>query len=177
MVAIFGFTKVTEFEIFFFFFYGREGGCESVSVLWKFGTQWTVHVSEFVYEGWLNNTTIINLIFIDPCIVVWLSRNTNKMQLVIEFIIPKLTESSTCFERHTAHHQELWTVFAASGLYTARLLLMKFDAEWHNYDYTCRVTRLLLPNQVGALLDSSWNVMAHGNAGRGSEGETGEWSG
>jgi len=40
------------------------------------------------------------------------------MQLVIEFIIPKFIEGSTCLERHTAHHQELWTVFAASGLYT-----------------------------------------------------------
>ena len=39
------------------------------------------------------------------------------MQLVIEFIIPKFIEGSTCFERHTAHHQELQTVFAASGLY------------------------------------------------------------
>jgi hypothetical protein len=36
-----------------------------------------------------------------------LSINTNKMQLVIEFIIPKFTEGLTCFERHTAHHQEL----------------------------------------------------------------------
>ena len=36
-----------------------------------------------------------------------LSRNTNKMQLVIEFIIPKFSEGSTYFERHTAHHQEL----------------------------------------------------------------------
>ena len=40
------------------------------------------------------------------------------MQLVIEFIIPGFIEGSTCFERHTAHHQELQTVFAASGLYT-----------------------------------------------------------
>jgi hypothetical protein len=24
-------------------------------------------------------------------------------------------------------------------------------------------------------VESSWNVMAHGDAGRGSEGETGEW--
>jgi len=40
------------------------------------------------------------------------------MQLVIEFIIPKFIEGSTCFERHTAHHQELQTVFAASGLHT-----------------------------------------------------------
>ena len=46
------------------------------------------------------------LIFMDPCTVVWLSRNT-KMQLVIEFIIPKFIEGLTCFERHVAHHQEL----------------------------------------------------------------------
>ena len=35
-----------------------------------------------------------------------LSRNTNKMQLVIEFIIPEFIEGSSYFERHTAHHQE-----------------------------------------------------------------------
>ena len=32
-----------------------------------------------------------------------LSRNN----LVIEFIIPPLIEGSTCFKRHTPHHQEL----------------------------------------------------------------------
>jgi len=43
---------------------------------------------------------------------------SNNMQLVIEFITPKFFfEGSTCFERHTPHHQELLTVFAASGLY------------------------------------------------------------
>jgi len=40
------------------------------------------------------------------------------MQLVIEFIVPKFIEGSTCFDRQTAHHQEVKTVFAASGLYT-----------------------------------------------------------
>jgi hypothetical protein len=40
------------------------------------------------------------------------------MKHVIEFIILKFTEGSTCFEQHTAHHQELYTVFAASGFYT-----------------------------------------------------------
>jgi len=40
------------------------------------------------------------------------------VQLVIKFIIPKFIEGLTCFERHTAHHQELQTVFEASGLYT-----------------------------------------------------------
>jgi len=36
----------------------------------------------------------------------------------MEFIIPTFIESSTCFERHTVHHQELQAVFAASGLHT-----------------------------------------------------------
>jgi hypothetical protein len=36
----------------------------------------------------------------------------------MEFIIPKFIEGSACFDRHTAHHQELQTVFAASALYT-----------------------------------------------------------
>jgi len=39
-----------------------------------------------------------------------------RCSFVIEFIIPKFN-GSTCFERHTAHHQELRTVFAASGLF------------------------------------------------------------
>ena len=30
-----------------------------------------------------------------------------RFSFVIEFIIPKFIEGSTCFERHTAHHQEL----------------------------------------------------------------------
>jgi hypothetical protein len=37
---------------------------------------------------------------------------------VIEFINPKFIEGSTCFGQHTAHHQELQTVFEASGLCT-----------------------------------------------------------
>jgi hypothetical protein len=30
-----------------------------------------------------------------------------RFNFVIEFITPKFIEGSTCFERHTAHHQEL----------------------------------------------------------------------
>jgi hypothetical protein len=30
-----------------------------------------------------------------------------RCSFVIEFIIPKFIEGSTCFEQHTAHHQEL----------------------------------------------------------------------
>jgi len=54
----------------------------------------------------------------DPCIVDDSVEIPTRFSFVIEFIIPKFIEGSTCFERHTAHHQELYTVFAASGFYT-----------------------------------------------------------
>ena len=54
----------------------------------------------------------------DPCIVDDSVDIPTRCNVVIEFIIPKFIEGSTCLERHTAHHQELQTVFAASGLYT-----------------------------------------------------------
>jgi hypothetical protein len=58
------------------------------------------------------------LIFMDPCIIDDSVETPTRCSPAIEFTIPKLIEGSTCFERHTAHHQELQTVFAASGLYT-----------------------------------------------------------
>jgi hypothetical protein len=42
----------------------------------------------------------------DPCIVDDSIEITTGCSFVIEFI-PKFIEGSTCFERHTAHHQEL----------------------------------------------------------------------
>jgi len=54
----------------------------------------------------------------DPCIVVESVETTNKMQTCNRIYYTKFIEGSTCFERHTAYHQELQTVFAASGLYT-----------------------------------------------------------
>jgi hypothetical protein len=45
-------------------------------------------------------------------------KQPTRCNLVIEFIIQKFIEDLTCFERDTAHHQELQTIFAASGLYT-----------------------------------------------------------
>ena len=49
----------------------------------------------------------INLIFMDPCIVDDSVEIPTRCSFVIEFIVPKFIEGSTCFERHTAHHQEL----------------------------------------------------------------------
>jgi hypothetical protein len=54
----------------------------------------------------------------DPCTVDYSVEIPKRCSFVIEFIIPKFIEGLTSFERHTAHHQELEIVFAASGLCT-----------------------------------------------------------
>jgi len=43
----------------------------------------------------------------DACIVDDSVEIPTRCSFVIEFIITKFIEGSTCFERHTAHHQEL----------------------------------------------------------------------
>jgi hypothetical protein len=52
-------------------------------------------------------STSLNLIFMDPCIVDYSVEIPTRCGFVIEFIIPKFIEGSTCFEQHTTQHQEL----------------------------------------------------------------------
>jgi hypothetical protein len=47
------------------------------------------------------------LIFMNPFIVDDSGEIQMRCSFVIEFIIPKFIEGSTCLERHTVHHQEL----------------------------------------------------------------------
>jgi len=49
----------------------------------------------------------MNLILVDLCIVDYSVEIPARCSFVIEFVIPKIFKGSTCFERHTAHHQEL----------------------------------------------------------------------
>jgi hypothetical protein len=95
-------------------------------------TRWTIDISKIINSvtelhlvgdlllvilrcavPWILNlflcSAFINLKLMDPCIVVWISRNNQQdANLVIEFIIPKFFEGSTRFEGHAAHHQELY---------------------------------------------------------------------
>jgi hypothetical protein len=52
----------------------------------------------------------------DPCIVDYSVEIPTICSFVIKFIIPKFIEGTTC-SSGTTHHQELQTVFGASGLY------------------------------------------------------------
>jgi hypothetical protein len=47
------------------------------------------------------------LIFMDPCIIDDSVEIPTRCSFVIEFIISKFIEGSTCFKLHTVHHQEL----------------------------------------------------------------------
>jgi hypothetical protein len=58
----------------------------------------------------------------------------------MEFIIPKFFKGSACFEWHTAHHQELQTVFAASGLYAHALATVGHNLE-QIADFPTRVSK------------------------------------
>ena len=50
----------------------------------------------------------VNLILMDLCIVDYSVEIPTRCSFVIEFIIPRFFfKCSTCFERHTAHYQEL----------------------------------------------------------------------
>ena len=70
---------------------------------------------DYLCVTWLTSLTthimkdgrVLVLIFMDPCIVDYSVEIPTRCVFVIEFIIPKFIEDLTCFERHTAHHQEL----------------------------------------------------------------------
>jgi len=54
--------------------------------------------------------------FVDPCIIVqFIKKNPTRCNNVPKFYYPIFMWSSTCFGRHTAHHQEPKTALAASG--------------------------------------------------------------
>ena len=59
---------------------------------------------------------VVNLMFVDPCIIgQFIKKSPTKCNNVSKFCYSIFIWSSTCFGRHTAHHQEPRTVLAASG--------------------------------------------------------------
>jgi hypothetical protein len=62
----------------------------------------------FEHTGSATNVKVYDgMIFMDPCIVDDSVEIPATCSFIIEFIIPKFIEGSTCFERHAAHHQKL----------------------------------------------------------------------
>ena len=72
--------------------------------------------------------TLLNLTFMGPCILNVFLSMTNKMQrCVILFIIVNAVHVSSGF---SAHHQELKSVHAASGICQTHLLLLLAWMSW-----------------------------------------------
>jgi hypothetical protein len=67
-------------------------------------------------KKWSFMTRTVNLLFVDPCIIVYIIyiENPTRCNNVSKFYFV-FVWSSTCFGRHTAHHQELKIALAASG--------------------------------------------------------------
>jgi len=60
---------------------------------------------------------MIYVMFVDPCIIVqFIKKNPTRCNNVSKFYYSTFIWSSTCFGRHTAHHQEPKTALAASGI-------------------------------------------------------------
>jgi len=63
------------------------------------------------------NQEILMLMFMDLCIIVQLiKKNPTRCNNVSKFYYSIFIWTSTCFGRHTTHHQEPRTALAASGL-------------------------------------------------------------
>jgi hypothetical protein len=111
------------------------------------------------------NTTNLNLMFVDPCIIVQLmKKNTTRCNSLSELYYSLFIWSSTSFGRHTAHHQEpktellatgfsymvgCWTCgrWMLSGTYSAWRLLTTRPTNfqvWKTRSYQCSIRLLMM---------------------------------
>jgi len=61
--------------------------------------------------------------------------------------------------------------------YSYTKTIMKVACVWNCDVSVVKRKVMCVSGNCAKKVDSSWNVMAHGDAGRSSEGQTGEWSG
>ena len=81
------------------------------------------YVGEGIVAGYKITIIFVNLMFVDPCIIVQFTQKNpticNNVSKIYYFIF---IWSSTCFGRHTAHHQEPKIALAAFGLHTWKVV-------------------------------------------------------
>jgi len=96
---------------------------QSLKVLFSQMLLTTAQPCRMKHEMWDNKRVIeelqlcMNLMFVDPCTIVqFLQWKAQQYATVYQnFIVPYFKLSSTCFGRHTAHHQEPKIAQAASS--------------------------------------------------------------
>ena len=69
--------------------------------------------------------------FMDPCTIIYMvEKSPTRCDRIVEFIIPMFFNCPTCFQRHTAHHQELKNCNCSLWFYISLWLLAAVMAEW-----------------------------------------------
>jgi len=77
------------------------------------------------------NHLTVNLMFMDPCTIIYMvEKSPTRCDRIVEFIIPMFFNCPTCFQRHTAHHQELKNCNCSLWFYISLWLLAAVMAEW-----------------------------------------------
>jgi hypothetical protein len=88
-----------------------------------------------------------------------LKERTNKMQMCSRFIIPMFLNCSTCFGRHTAHHQELKNCNCSLWFYIHFWLPAAAMAHWNNkFHYTVASCWFFLWDLTSNSMGNTWNA-------------------
>jgi len=105
--------------------------------------------SKLSYTG----QTFLNLMFVDPCIIVqFIKKNPTRCNNVSKFYYTLFILSSICFGWHTAHHQEPKTALAASGFSYVEVC---WTCSWWTLSGTVPST-YKKPDAASAVLGSWW---------------------
>jgi hypothetical protein len=112
----------------------------------------------------------INLMFMDPCIIVQIiQKSPTRCNRVLEFIISMFINCSTCFELHTAHHQELKNCNCSLWFYKRLWLPATVKAEWElryhssSVKSEAAITVFALLMMSGVWLETCWAINKHWN--------------
>jgi len=106
----------------------------------------------------LHGNDYTTLMFVDPCIIVqFIKKNPTRCKNVSKFYYPIFICSSSCFGRHTAHHQEPKTALAASRFsyvagcwmcswwtFSGTILCLKTSTKYTSSDLPCLKNQRLL---------------------------------
>jgi len=102
----------------------------------------------------------VHSMFVDPCIIVkFMKKNPTRCNNVSKFYYSVFIWSSTCFRRHTAHHQEPKTAPVASGFayvegcWTCSCQAVPDNVHQLHVQQPCTYEK---PEAAGAVLGSWW---------------------
>ena len=112
------------------------------------------------WTGQMLNVSPLNLIFVDPCIVVqFIKKNPTRCNSASKCYYSIFIWSSTCFGRHTTHHQEPKTALTASGFACVKGCWT--CSCWRLSEYNIRVQKVVAVVTLSMCLTKSTNYTSN----------------